>query len=121
MNRHALDVTELLADEKLPPEVREQIAVANALSIGLQPAILANLALAQAIFDSNLAQQRALESQQASAIVQIAAVAKYSEIILKIDPAADGAADQVLAALREFSAWCIAQMGKSGSVASPDR
>lgn len=110
--RPRLDLAELLADERLPQELREQIAAANALAIGLQPAILATLALAQEIFENNLAQQRALAAQHAAGVVQTAAVGKYAEIILKIDAGAEGASDQVLSVLRDFTAWSLSQMGK---------
>jgi hypothetical protein len=73
--------------QDLPPGIAESIAIANAQSIGEQPAILANLALANQIANANLAQQYALANQQALFQVQLAVLAKCVEVIACIDPA----------------------------------
>ncbi|HYO14710.1 MAG TPA: hypothetical protein VE685_16060, partial [Thermoanaerobaculia bacterium] len=85
------------AIEGLPPGVAEAIAIANATSIGEQPAILANLALANQIANANLAQQYALANQQALFQVQLALVAKCVEVIARIDPTGSAVHEQLRA------------------------
>lgn len=79
----------------LPDEIVEAIAISNAKSIGEQPAILANLALANQIANTNLAQQNALQNQQAMFTVQLAMVAKFVELIARVDPSNPSAAEQM--------------------------
>ncbi|SFE15877.1 FAD-binding monooxygenase [Paracidovorax konjaci] len=67
--------------DSLPADVIQAIAISNAKSIGEQPAILANLALAQQIFNQNMQQQIALSQQQAMNQVQMAATAKSVAMI----------------------------------------
>lgn len=62
--------------ELLPEAIVQAIAISNAKSVGEQPAILANLALAQQMFKQNLEQQAAVSRQQALNQVQVAATAK---------------------------------------------
>jgi hypothetical protein len=71
-------------DDQLPPEIIQAIAISNAKSIGEQPAILANLALAQQIFNQNMQQQIALSQQQAMNQVQMAAAAKCVSMIEQV-------------------------------------
>lgn len=71
--------------ESLPSDIVQAIAISNAKSIGEQPAILANLALAQQIFNQNMQQQIALSQQQAMNQIQMAAVAKCVTMIEKTD------------------------------------
>ncbi|MBB5357498.1 hypothetical protein HDE76_000680 [Rhodanobacter sp. ANJX3] len=66
---------------QLPDDIVQAIAISNAKSIGEQPAILANLALAQQIFNQNMQQQISLSQQQAMNQVQMAATAKCVAII----------------------------------------
>ncbi|BBL71920.1 hypothetical protein [Methylogaea oryzae] len=80
----------------LPNEIVQAIATANAESIGEQPAVLANLALAQEIFNRNMQQQIALSQQQALNLIQLAVVAKCVAIIDKLDVSADPAGTQQL-------------------------
>jgi hypothetical protein len=61
---------------QLPDDIVQAIAISNAKSIGEQPAILANLALAQQIFNQNMQQQISLSQQQAMNQVQMAAAAR---------------------------------------------
>jgi hypothetical protein len=86
----------------LPPDIVEAIAIANAKSIGEQPAILANLALANQIFNTNLAQQNAIASQQALFQVTLAATAKCADMILAIDPKDPQAIENLKAFIKEF-------------------
>jgi hypothetical protein len=67
--------------DSLPAEVVQAIAISNAKSIGEQPAVLANLALAQQIFNQNMQQQIALSQQQAMNQVQMAAAARAVSLI----------------------------------------
>ncbi len=67
--------------DALPADVIQAIAISNAKSIGEQPAVLANLALAQQIFNQNMQQQIALSQQQAMNQIQMAAAAKYAAAI----------------------------------------
>ena len=81
----------------LPQSVIEAIAISNSKSIGEQPAILANLALANQIANANLAQQYALSNQQALFNVQLAIVGKCVEMITRVDADGPAAADQLRA------------------------
>jgi len=56
---------------------------------------LANLALANEIFNTNLAQQNAIQHQQAIFYLQLATVAKSIEMVMSIDPKDPGAADKL--------------------------
>ncbi|MEM7251277.1 MAG: FAD-binding monooxygenase [Pseudomonadota bacterium] len=68
-------------DSKLPGDIVESISIANAKSIAEQPAILSNLALAQQVFNQNLAQQIALSTQQAMNQITMAAASKCVSMI----------------------------------------
>ncbi len=70
--------------DSLPAEIVQAIAISNAKSIGEQPAVLANLALAQQIFNQNMQQQIALSQQQAMNQVQMAAAAKCITMIEQV-------------------------------------
>lgn len=84
--------------ELLPDAIVQAIAISNAKSIGEQPAILANLALAQQVFKQSLEQQATLGRQQALNYVQLAATAKSIATINKGDA---GAGQAVLGPLTE--------------------
>jgi hypothetical protein len=79
----------------LPQEIVEAIAISNAKSIGEQPAILANLALANQIANTNLAQQNVIQNQQAMFNLQLATVAKCVELIAMINPSSPNATEQL--------------------------
>jgi hypothetical protein len=104
-----------ISTEGLPPGIAEAIAVANATSIGEQPAILANLALANQIANANLAQQYALANQQALFQVQLAMLAKCVEVISRIDPTSPAAHEQ----LRAITDLVTELMGKLSAAATP--
>lgn len=104
-----------ISTEGLPPGIVEAIAVANATSVGEQPAILANLALANQIANANLAQQYALTNQQALFQVQLAVVAKCVEVISRIDPTGPIAHEQ----LRAVTDLVTELMGKLHAAATP--
>ena len=67
--------------DALPDEIVQAIAISNAKSIKEQPAILANLALAQQIFNQNMRQQVAISHQQAMNQIKLAVVAKCVAMI----------------------------------------
>jgi hypothetical protein len=76
--------------------------MANANSIGEQPAILANLALADQIFNANLAQQNALMNQQVIFQIELAALAKCVQVLLASDLKEPGAVEQLTARILEM-------------------
>ena len=65
----------------LPNEIVQAIAISNAKSIGEQPAILANMALANQILNNNLQQQMQLSYQQAVNQINMATISKCVAII----------------------------------------
>lgn len=86
----------------LPDEIVQSIAIANAKSIGEQPAILANLALANQILNNNLQQQMIISSQQAMNQIVMATMAKCVTLIVGGDgkDANAAAISDLLAALK---------------------
>ncbi|MDA8446269.1 FAD-binding monooxygenase [Paracidovorax valerianellae] len=89
--------------DSLPADVIQAIAISNAKSIGEQPAILANLALAQQIFNQNMQQQIALSQQQAMNQVQMAAAAKCVTMIEKSDESNNKPSiEKILKDIQEF-------------------
>lgn len=97
--------------EGLPPEIIEAIAVSNAKSIGEQPAILANLALANQIANTNLSQQNAISNQQAMFQLQMATLSKCVEVILGADPASTKAMQQ-MQAFQDFFTKIMTQLSR---------
>lgn len=95
--------------EGLPPDIINAIAVSNAKSIGEQPAILSNLALANQIANCNLAQQNAISNQQAMFQLQMATLSKCVEVILGAGPPSSESVQQ-MQALQKFFAQVMAQM-----------
>lgn len=91
------------ANGKLPEEILNSIAISNAKSIGEQPAILANIALANQIFNTNLAQQNALANQQVMNQVIHAALAKCVETILAVDAKDPQAIENIKNIVKEFA------------------
>lgn len=75
----------------------EAIADSTAISVGEQPAILANLALANLIANTNLAQQNAISNQQAMFQLEMTIVSKCVEVIANINPSSAHAANQMQA------------------------
>jgi DNA-binding transcriptional regulator YdaS (Cro superfamily) len=65
----------------LPEEIVQSIAIANAKSIGEQPAILANLALANQILNQNLQHQTQIAQQQAFNQIAMATTARCVALI----------------------------------------
>lgn len=69
----------------LPDSIVQSIAISNAKSIGEQPAILANLALANQILNNNLQQQMIISTQQAMSQILMATMAKCVTSIIDGD------------------------------------
>ena len=69
----------------LPDEIVQSIAISNAKSIGEQPAILANMALANQILNNNLQQQMFISSQQAMNQIVLATMARCVSLIVGSD------------------------------------
>lgn len=86
----------------LPDSIVQSIAISNAKSIGAQPAILANLALANQIFNTNLQQQMALASQQALNQLVLAITAKCVSLICADGLSASGEGQDKIATVREL-------------------
>ena len=81
----------------IPSDLIEAIASSTAVSVGEQPAILANLALANQIANTNLAQQNALSNQQAMFQLELTIVSKCVELIANISPTSTNATHQLAA------------------------
>lgn len=65
----------------LPDQIVESIAISNAKSIGEQPAILSNLALANQVLNTSMQQQMILSQQQTMNQIMMATLAKCVSII----------------------------------------
>lgn len=73
----------------LPQAIVQALALANANAVGEQPAILANLALANQVFTVNLQQQNAVALQQALNQLTLVVMARCSGLILSAGRGAD--------------------------------
>ena len=105
----------------------ESVALVNATVFGSQPAILANLALAQQIFAANLEQQTAVSQQQAMNLVRLAVVTKCVSLILGDTSGNLQAVKEVVGLLKEMqppasaaAETAPAAAGAQGSAASAD-
>ena len=65
-----------MGDSALPDSIVEAIAISNAKSIGEQPAILANLGLANEVLNINMLNQAAITQQAAMNQIALATMAK---------------------------------------------
>lgn len=81
--------------DNISNDLIEAIADSTAVSVGEQPAILANLALANLIANTNLAQQNAISNQQAMFHLEMTIVSKCVEMIASINPSSAQAANQL--------------------------
>ncbi|XZF65782.1 MAG: hypothetical protein ACSI46_14350 [Gloeotrichia echinulata DVL01] len=82
-------------DAGLPGDIVEAIAISNAQVIGEQQAILTNLAMSTEIANVNLAQQNAVNKQNALFQLEMATIGKCVEVIMSIDPTDPHAKDQL--------------------------
>jgi hypothetical protein len=87
-----------MSESSLPDSIVESFAISNASSIAEQPAILANLALANQIFNNNIQQQIILTQQQVMNQLTMATLARCVSLINTSFP---GTADsqEIIAAL----------------------
>jgi hypothetical protein len=85
------------SSSNIPSDLIEAIASSTAVSVGEQPAILANLALANQIANTNLAQQNAISNQQAMFQLELTIVSKCVELIANISPTSANASNQLAA------------------------
>ena len=86
----------------LPAALEQAIAATNANVIGLQPAVLANLALANEVFNANLQQQMIIAQQQAMNQLILATAAKCVEIINQADTRDIKVVHELLALLKSL-------------------
>jgi hypothetical protein len=96
----------MFAASQMNPAVTEAVNFNEAKTIGEQPAILSNLALANQIFVNNLQQQLALGQVQAVNIVLLASVAKCVSLITssgRVGPETSQALGEVMKVLREMN------------------
>jgi hypothetical protein len=100
----------------IPPDLIAAIASSTAMSVGEQPAILANLALANQIANTNLAQQNAISNQQAMFHLELTIVSKCVELIASINPTSATASQQLEAFQKVMEAF--SNLSKS-SINSP--
>lgn len=71
---------------ELPGDILESIAAGTAQSIGAQPAMLANLALANVINNINLLQQNAIANQQAMNQLLLTVTGKLVNVLANLSP-----------------------------------
>jgi hypothetical protein len=84
-----------MANGSLPDQIIESIAISNAKAIGEQPAILANLALANQVLNNNLQQQLAISIQTAMSQVILATMSKCVSMIAGGDSGDPGKSNQI--------------------------
>ncbi len=65
-----------MADNALPDQIVESIAIVNAKCLGEQPAIASNLALANQVFNTNMQQMMMMSQSQAMSQIAMATMAK---------------------------------------------
>lgn len=89
-----------MADEPqnaaVPGDVVEAIAISNLKAVAEQPASLANLALANLVQNTNLAQQNAVSHQQAMNQLSVAIVGKVVNLLTTLGPEEAMSAQQLL-------------------------
>jgi hypothetical protein len=80
----------------LDEQIVTAVAVGNLKAISEQPALLSNLAYANALSTNNLGQQNAVSNQQAGNQLGVPLVAKAVDVISNLDPLASRSAVDVL-------------------------
>jgi hypothetical protein len=75
-----------MADSSLPRPIVASIALSNVSSVGMQPSILSNLALANLIANTNLAQQNAVSAQQLMNQLQLAVLGGAVNRLTTVSP-----------------------------------
>ncbi len=80
----------------LPEEITESVAINSIKSIAEQPAVLANLALANLINNVNTSQQNAITNQQSMNQIQATVTAKLVVMLTTLGPLEAMSAQQLL-------------------------
>ena len=80
----------------LPEEITEAVAINSIKSIAEQPAVLANLALANLINNVNISQQNAIANQQAMNQIQATVTGKLVNLLTTLGPLEAMSAQQLL-------------------------
>jgi hypothetical protein len=93
-----------MADNALPEQIVESIAIVNAKCIGEQPAIYSNLALANQVFNTNLQQQMMMSQSQAMSQLTMAAAARCISMVTGGDARAVSEAQALSDALNQMLA-----------------
>ncbi len=75
-----------MADSSLPRSIVASIALSNVSSVGLQPSILSNLALANLVANTNLAQQNAVSAQQLMNQLQMTVLGNVVNRMTSVSP-----------------------------------
>ena len=88
-----------------PSAIVQAIAATNANVTGLQPAVLANLALANEVFNQNLQQQMLIAQQQAMNQLILATVGKCVAIIDQAETHDIKVVHELLAVLKSLQAF----------------
>jgi len=101
----------------LPNEIVEAISISNAKSIGEQPAILSNLALAAQILNQNMQQQLMLAQQQAINQITLATTAKCIALITGGGKSGSGDPEAAIRALKELSDYAEQYLKRVSSAA----
>lgn len=83
------------SEDGSPNDIVAAISNSAAVSVGEQPAILANLALAHQIFNMCLAQQDAIVNQQIVFQLKLAALAKSIQVLLAVNVADPQAVERI--------------------------
>jgi hypothetical protein len=94
----------MAADNALPDQIVESIAIVNAKCIGEQPAIFSNLALANQVFNTNLQQQMMMSQSQAMGQITMATVARCISLVTAGDSGSASEAHALSEALNHLLA-----------------
>lgn len=109
-----------MPDNSLPDQIVESIAISNAKSIGEQPAILSNLALANQILNNNMQQQLMLSQQQAMNQITMATMAKCVSLITQADAKDGKDSEAAFAAMRKIYDACRELVNEQSGKKNPD-
>ena len=90
------------SSDELPDEAVQALADSTAISVGEQPPVLANLALANQIFNTCLAQQDAIVNQQIANVVKLAALTKCVQVLLAVNVNEPQAVERISRSISEM-------------------
>ena len=103
-------------DSPTTPDLAQSISATNAATTSLQPAILANLALANEVFNANLRQQMMIAQQQALNQLMLATVGKCVSIISQAETRDLKVVHELLAVLKAMQP----SVSPSAAVVAPE-